>query len=199
MKVQIGNYRNWIGPYQITDAIFFWVDRGGIFAHEPEIYSRWDYRLSEKFGDWLATTWVNDFCNWIHSKQQRKMKIHIDPYDTWSMDSTLAYIIHPMLIQLQATKHGSPYVDDEDLPEHLRSIKDDDEKFHDRWDWVMNEMIWAFGNLNTDWDDEFHKEPEGEWSLENCGTFDREGILAVQKRMSNGFKLFGKYYQNLWD
>jgi len=28
---------------------------------------------------------------------------------------------------------------------------------------------------------------------------DNEGLEAHQKRKANGFKLFGKYYQNLWD
>ena len=52
---------------------------------------------------------------------ERKIVIHIDDYDTWSMDHTLAPIIAPMLKQLKATKHGAPFVDDEDVPEHLRS------------------------------------------------------------------------------
>jgi len=29
--------------------------------------------------------------------------------------------------------------------------------------------------------------------------WDREGANAHQERMTNGFKLFGKYYENLWD
>ena len=28
---------------------------------------------------------------------------------------------------------------------------------------------------------------------------DHEGLDAHNKRMENGFRLFGKYYQNLWD
>jgi hypothetical protein len=28
---------------------------------------------------------------------------------------------------------------------------------------------------------------------------DEEGRAAHQKRMTAGFKLFGKYYENLWD
>jgi len=33
-------------------------------------------------------------------------------------------------------------------------------------------------------------------SFESC---DSEGMKAHQKRMSNGFQLFGKYYEALWD
>jgi len=28
---------------------------------------------------------------------------------------------------------------------------------------------------------------------------DREGQKAHQERMTNGFELFGKYYENFWD
>ena len=42
------------------------------------------------------------------------------------MDHTLANIILPMLKQLQATKHGSPMVDIEDVPEELRITGYDD-------------------------------------------------------------------------
>ena len=28
---------------------------------------------------------------------------------------------------------------------------------------------------------------------------DDEGIKAHQKRITNGFRLFGKYYEGLWD
>ena len=37
------------------------------------------------------------------------------------MDHTLAMIIVPMLKQLKETKHGAPFVDDEDVPEELKS------------------------------------------------------------------------------
>jgi hypothetical protein len=119
------------------------------------------------------------------------------------MDSTLAYIIHPMLIQLKATKHGAPYITDEDVPEHIRSTSDetkreewDTDKFHfDRWDWVLDEMIWTFETINTDWDDAFHT-----LQVEASeGKVDWDGRKLVQDRITNGLRLFGKYYQNLWD
>jgi hypothetical protein len=34
---------------------------------------------------------------------------------------------------------------------------------------------------------------------ENTSRFDREGYMKYQERISNGFRLFGKYYQSLWD
>ena len=153
---------------------------------------------------------------------ERKIEVHIDEYDTWSMDHTLAYIIAPMLKQLKATKHGAPYVDDEDVPEHLRSTaakpkedENDTDEFHfDRWDWVLDEMIWAFEQHNDDdGDSKFFDHTESKNYREKYGEsddfhfnemiklikVDHDGLNAWHSRKNNAFKLFGKYYQSLWD
>jgi len=199
MKVYIGPYINWIGPYQIADKIFFWVDRKGIFPDDDPRHERWDYIACEKLGDWLADTWVSKFCNWYYGKKKRNIKIRIDDYDVWSMDHTLSLIILPMLLKLKEVKHGSPLVDDEDVPEHLRSTAapelteeenrygSTDALFHDRWSWVIDEMIFAHESLNNDWQDEYYDRK------------DYDGMRVVEKRVGNGFRLFGKYYQGLWD
>jgi hypothetical protein len=126
-----------------------------------------------------------------YSPEQR-VKIKIHKWDTWSMDHTLAPIILPMLVQLKATNHGYPA----DLTEK-------------KWNSIMDEMIWAFEQkCRDDWESDYYEyrelglEEEGKaddlfgWKLV---WEDREGQKAHQKRMTNGFKLFGKYYENLWD
>ena len=144
--------------------------------------------------------------------EKQQIDIQIDSWDTWNMDHTLAHIILPMLRQLKATKHGSPQTDLEDVPEHLHpkiapsaANNYDDETVHDRWDWVMDEMIWAFEQSLID-DDEsrFYDHSGVDNSLplqQQVGQMkvDREGLAAHQKRKANGFRLFGKYYQGLWD
>jgi hypothetical protein len=150
---------------------------------------------------------------------EQKKSIRIDPWDTWSMDRTLADIIHPMLKQLRKTQHGAPMTDDEDVPEHLRSTaakpKENDwdvDEFHfKRWDWIMKEMIWTFGEHAKDRDPNFWiKKPkykrvpvEGkDWSelvSVDPGVYDEAKAKAYWERKKNGFRLFGKYYQNLWD
>ena len=148
------------------------------------------------------------FIGKYNAEDDRKISVKLHKYDTWNMDSTLAYIIHPMLVQLKETKQGSHQVDDEDVPENIRSTNsnipkenywDTDEFIHDRWNWILDEMIWAFKTINEEWEDEFHTPPVGEWSIDNFGTVDMIGRQKVQDRMTNGFRLFGKYYQNLWD
>ena len=209
MKVYLGPYKNWIGPYQLANMIPFISED-----------------TSEKIGDWLAKTWVNDVCEWIHSKQERKIKVRIDRYDTWSMDHSLALIIVPMLKQIKETKHGSPYVDNEDIPAHMRhtlskgpdDYETEDRWIHYKWDWVLNEMIWAFEtHLNEAWEDQFrHADPDIDWDLVS-GVEGEESALYKMKqknpdywvdyvkikeynnRIDNGFRLFGKYYRNLWD
>jgi len=152
------------------------------------------------------------------SNKERKVDIRIDKWDTWNMDTTLALIIVPMLKQLKENKHGAPYVEMEDVPEHLRTEKPDDysvdEKHFERWDWVLDEMLFAFESKLTDWQEQFwkthpkldlsdHPEDEGKdftpvrWLDE--GECDWDGMQEYEARIQNGFRLFGKYYQHLWD
>jgi hypothetical protein len=147
------------------------------------------------------------------------------------MDHTLGMIALPMLKQLKASKQGSPFVDDEDVPEELKSTSappkenewDTDDNHFKRWDWALDEMIFAFENrLDDSWQDAFrsgehditwipvdrdgNEVPKGEHKYYQMGkgpndTYkcDYEGMKVVEARIQNGFRLFGKYYQALWD
>ena len=214
MKVYKSNYRNhWISPYIILEKVFFWRE----IDYDEPLIEKWADRL-EPFSK--AYQAVMDF---IHPKIDY---VKIDRYDTWSMDHTLADIILPMLKQLKADKHGAPYVDDEDVPMELQSWVsppkdeyDTDGNHFARWDWVMNEMIFAFECKNDDtWQEKFSSGEHDmkcvpcKWDENGKPTLytfekgpndtykcDYEGIREVQKRISNGFRLFGRYYEGLWD
>ena len=222
MRVKIGPYKSWIGPYQIAETILFWKDKyNDDTVHK---FGRWlsgDTEKRELFQKNETPSLLLKICQWIESKRERKVKIHIDNYDTWNMNSTLAMIIVPMLKQLKANKHGSPWVEDEDVPEHLRSTNaapkenewDIDELHEPRWDWVMDEMIWAFEQNLIDWEAQFYsgdidmrsEKVEGSESFrlvdgpKHTFKVDREGIKIHYERMNNGRRLFAKYYDNLWD
>jgi hypothetical protein len=143
----------------------------------------------------------------------RRVKITIDPYDTWSMDNTLALIIVPMLKQLKATKHGAPRVDDEYVPEHLRSTAappkehewDVDDNHFKRWDYVLDEMIWAMEQIVDDNDeDPFYDMSDVNEEAEimeqiHAIKCDYPALAAHHERIANGTKLFGIFFQNLWD
>lgn len=237
MRVKISKYRNYVGPTQIAEKILFWKDP--------------DSQAVDKLSDWLAYgsnvpdtenvwsdrnvkyTWFTRMLQWINQKlPDRVIKVRIDPSDTWNMSNTLGYIILPMLKQLNEKKHGAPFTDDEDVPEELRSTSappkendwDTDANHFARWDWIMEEMIWAFEQHNEDWESQFHTgkfdrkmipvdkdgntvektDPEfvGYQSVpgpNDTHVFDAEGYKAHQARMVRGFTLFGKYFINLWD
>ena len=141
----------------------------------------------------------------ISNYDERKINVRIDDFDTWNVDETLSHIILPMLKQLKETKHSSPMVDDEDVP-HLPkqgtsdneaiqrdffSSKEQDELFwsqyEQRWNWILDEMIYAF-------DCKANKEEV----YMRCNMFN-DSFRIEQERISNGFRLFGKYFENLWD
>ena len=241
MKVYISKYRyHWFSPYTWFDYMFFWTDWSKCgrwstqqaledhnrektqWVDRPKWVERWSDRLEPIS---RGIMWVLDR---IHPKIDY---VKIDKWDTWSMDHTLAIIVLPMLKQLKATKHGSPLVDDEDVPENLRSTAappkenewDTDDNLHLRWEWVMNEMIFSFEcKVDDSWEDAFrsgehdtlwvpvdkdkNEVPKGEhkyWQMrdgpKNTYKCDYEGMRKVEERIQNGFRLFGKYYQGLWD
>jgi hypothetical protein len=229
MRVKIGKYTTWIGPFQIAEALCFWtkpvVDEHG-FKSKPD----WVH----DFGTWLSggkdgESTLLKVCQWIESKKRRQIYVKIDRWDTWSMDSTLSHIILPMLKQLKATQHGGPTVDDEDVPEGLglraseaapkENEWDIDGNHFKRWAWVLDEMIQAFECKASDtWEDQYRSgvhdtemvpckwDEEGEPTLYEMKTgpndtykCDYDALRAHQVRNSNGFRLFGKYYEALWD
>jgi hypothetical protein len=172
MKINIGPYKYWFSPHQIADKIFFWID-DRLIVTDDEFYNRWDVKARESFGMWLSKTWVYDFSVWIYKFQKRKVEIRIDPYDTWELYHTLALIIHPALIQLRDTNHGCGNIAPEDCP----SMSEED-----RWNWFMDEIIWAFGEIANN----YKNEPD-------CHD------MPYHDRIKNALTLFGKYYQSLWD
>ena len=206
MKILIGDYVNFLGPYQLAEKILFWLDK----------YE--DDRVHD-FGTWLATdkkgndSWLMKVCNWVYNKRKRKVSVKIDPWDSYNADHTLALITLPLLKQLQETKQGSAMVDDEDVPEEIRSTNakpkenewDTDEFVHARWDWVLNEIIFALEQYtNDDAESKFYdhsdvNEEDDLMTQVRSIKIDREGLEAHQKRVQNGFRLLGLYWTNLWD
>ena len=206
MKVKIGPYRHrWVS--YVHDR--YMDKKYGGWGKWEDNSTRFESFL-EKVEDGLQWIYNHSINLYLDKRPGQKIKVRIDPWDTWSMDHTLAPIILSMLKQLKESKHGSPWTDDEDVPEELRSTStppkedeyDIDDFHHARWDWVMGEMIWAFEQKTYDWEEQYY----GDWQESEDeplgGRFlylDPEGRKVHQERMTNGFRLFGKYYENLWD
>lgn len=202
MKVYLSKYRyHWISPYTVLEKVFFWRE----IDYDEPIIDKWSDRLTP------ICQGIQKVLDFIHPKINY---VKIDQWDTWSMDHTLSFIVVPMLKQLKVTKHGAPFTDDEDSPEELKSTSappkendyDTDENHFKRWDWILNEMIWAFEqNLDTNSEDKFFDHAEWDEKEKDFGKnlhkikIDQPGLKAHQDRKANGFRLFGKYYSGLWD
>ena len=219
MKVYISKYRDhWLSPYTICEKICWWRE---IDYDEP-----WVQRVNKVLGPVMDI--YKKILDFVHPPINY---VKIDNYDTWSMDTTLTPIILPMLKQLKETKHGAPFTEDEDVPERLRSttkaaIKskkeswDTDCNHFKRWDWILDEMIWAFEQLADDeWEAQFHtgtsdivwvpsKELDAKGKPltyemksgpKDTRKWDKKGYMKHSARIDNGTRLFGKYFRALWD
>jgi len=120
-------------------------------------------------------------------ERNQRITVEIEPHDVWSLDWTLAQIIHPALMMLKQQKNGAPWVDPEDVPEELRPTPEElanyeedartDELWFDRFDYILDEMIWAFDQIKQD-----------------VNIFSK----SDSERVDNALRLFGKYYRSLW-
>lgn len=222
-----------IGKYPTTRINCYILDNHMDKKYGYDWPSKDKYTKQEKFlerlSDFVQAVYdvtVNKFVK----HRERKIVVRIDKFDTWNMDNTLAHIVLPMLKQIKATKHGAPYVDDEDVPAELKSTAaepkkndwDTDSNHFKRWDYVLDEMIFAFEAQFNNWEDTFRSgkmdrifipiDKDGNvvskdkaemyrWEKGPQDTFelDLNGRKIYAERIAKGYALFGKYYQSLWD
>mgnify|MGYP000072881693 CR=1 FL=1 len=221
MKVKISNY-----PTRLTcDLYSNYMNRKYGYVDWPLKSSKLEKVLCA-IDDLIQAVYNVINRAWFDRKEQY-IQVKIDPWDTYSMDDTLAHIILPMLKQLKANKQSSPFVDLEDVPKELRGKKltkkqqengELDDKHHERWDWVLDEMIYAFETKIVDtMEDQFftgesdYQSVVATWDSDgkpatyelvegpdHTMQFDSKGWQAHQQRVQRGFELFGKYYSALW-
>ena len=225
MKVKIGPYRYDLIPVRSWERRYEHF-RSDKFYHEEDEWNWFDRLIYKAFEGLFyifhpINRWSND--------RERNVQIRIDEYDVWNADHTLAMIIHPTLVKLKEVQHGAGRVDLEDVPEHLRPTDEPndfngyvDNTHFERWNWVLDEMIWAFEQCAKEdrGDSQFTHNLE---QLEMTSTpvegskyssisfnyqkdpakpkywVDKEAKMLHYDRISNGLRLFAKYYFNLWD
>ena len=120
---------------------------------------------------------------YINSKIKKIDYVKVHSYDTWNGDETLIDIIYPVLMMYKKEMNGSPNVDDDDVPDYLKSNAvsfEHDTLVHQKWEYVVNEMLFAFNPKNNE--------------LYHDYEMDKDSV----KRMENGRILFGKYMNSLW-
>jgi len=177
MKVEIGPYKDYVSSYKYTKRLEKYLKESTV----------------DKIDNTLQSI-LNFFWN-NRKNSKRKVKVQIENFDTWNLDHTLSLIILPLLIQLKETKHGSPHVYLSDLPKSLR--KND---VHAQWNWIIDEIIWSFDQVAHDLpgEEQFIIETDSQDPLVKY-KIDIKEYRKYHKKLQNGFRLFGKYYQNLWD
>jgi len=123
---------------------------------------------------------------------RRKIKVHVDRYDTVSLDHTLALIILPCLIQLKNTQQGMPLIKEADVDPNQESFDFGDdlesmqyEKNTMIWNEIMDKMIWSFQQLTVDY--------------KNGVNIKSDARPLYEERLQEGLALFGTYYLALWD
>lgn len=139
-----------------------------------------------------------------------------------------------MLLKLKEEKQGVPnefamvggenYIEQKSFEFYEESNAESFDKGCERWNEVLDKMIWSFeqlisdewestyhhGTHETDWveTDKLYKNPltgkmEKTYQLvdKNPGGhwYDFQGHQLHQERIQEGLELFGKYFQNLWD
>jgi hypothetical protein len=205
MKVKFGPY---ISRFTTRPLDNLWYKmrykESNLWLIKDEDKDIWDERY-EKVSDFFQTI-LNATLNKIQDKRQRKVKVKVDYFDVWSADHTLAMIILPVLKKLKEVKHGSPFVENEDVPEHLRSKSEpsvennyEDDTIHERWEWVLNEMIWAFEQIVDEENEDVFYGYSEDGSILGKRNIDYDALKAHRERIKVGTTLFGKYIRGLWD
>jgi hypothetical protein len=116
----------------------------------------------------------------------REEHVVIHKYDTWNMDHTLSLIITPLLKEFKKNITSVPRVHLDHVPQELHPPTrhqhynflqkgQKDANYEKRWDYVLDEMIFAFES-----------------------TANKTIIAEHSERITNGYALFGMYYSYLW-
>lgn len=177
-------------------------------------YDKWDRRVV-KFADWWQSILNSTINKLFIDRKKRKIEVKIESHDIWASDFHLAQIILPMMKLLKEKKHGAPFVDDEDVPDNIKSTNapkpenewDINDLHFTRYEWLIDEIIWTFEQL-ADEDNEYqfydHTEADKlakDNILESWKhiKIDHDGLKTHNARINNGTKLFGKYLRSLSD
>ena len=84
----------WISPYTIVEKCWPWHNWDDVELDDYPV-------LAVKLATIISRTisWTVDKC------KPQQFRVKLDPWDTWSLDYTLAQIIHPLLVQLHKTSN----------------------------------------------------------------------------------------------
>jgi len=233
MKAKIGKHPHWFSVYRFENRYLEWRHKKYSWQIDERDYDGLD-RAVEKFLECWQTV-LHYTVNQIQQRRKQKVRVHVDRWDVYNADTTLAHIILPVLEQLRETKQGAPFIDQDDVPKGLRGDKltkkqkqngEVGDKHFERWDYVLDAMIWSFREMAEDMPGEeefFTGESDISWTrvdvhgnevdkdydgviyyrmdkgLNDTRHYDTEGHKAYSERVDYGLRMFGKYFRQLWD
>lgn len=223
MYVKIGKPPTWIGPYQIADLlqkvgvaedtcyeVGNWLNtKTPVGKLCSWIYKKRDQTRLVRVDPW--DSWGADTTLAVVAlpllKQVQALKVGASKVDDADVPEELR--------TTSATPLTAAQLEQGDL----------DEFWVARWNWVMSEVVWAFEQWQpgNDWETQFHKgckkwcevksdtpelnpatgkmefqhllEPSNSDSRE----FDHKAHAVYRDRIYNGFRLFGRYFPNMWE
>jgi len=209
MRVKIGNYPITIGTHNIYKAYISLRFKKYTWEVSDKDYS-WPDRFVlgalDVIDDWISP--LNRFVG-----MDRKVKVRVSSQDIYSVDSTLALVILPVLEKFRSNaSFSSPNIDPDDVKD-----KPDNSALTD-WEYVLDKMILSFSSKTCEWEEDFYSDEflhsEGLFDglkseLDSDGKkfyylsslnkhIDYDGMNKKQIEITQGFLLFGKYYESLW-
>lgn len=193
MKIKIGNYYNYLQcpdlslryltfKLKCSPADTISIDDDTIKQFKNNLYNRFVFNALEYIEQFISNSIIY-YWNKIFDRDQ-KTSIQIDKHDLNFIDRDLALITLAGLRKVSHEKHGSPIVDDNDVPGWLASdcegsnrVNGTDALVHLRWEWTIKEIIWSFEKYTGD-----------------IQSLNKQEVY----RMERGLSLFVKYYHSLW-
>ena len=222
MKVYIGKYRNhWVSPYTILERVLFWLDWENIDYDTPWV-ERWANRIEP-----FSLAW-RSFLDTVHPPVKYVKIDRWDTWSMdHTLAYMILPMLRQLRADKQGAPLVDDADVPEELRSTTAPPKenewDTDANHFKRWDWVLDEMIQAFEcKVDDTWEEQYSSgEHDIVWkSVDEDGNevaksdrkytemtkgpndtykCDYDALHAHQKRNANGFRLFGKYYEALWD
>jgi len=189
------------------DNLYYFIKRKLNKNIQNTSYKDYEEMMKSLKNSWLRDKYLYIYRFFLHIKEfpqnfyleskyfiQRGLRGYSDK-DVWNFDYYLSEIIIKGLKDLKNQVHGFPY----DF-----SSKDGKEVDLEGWKNVLNEIIWTFEVTkkiqNSKWYKWNYKEKRNK-SLQKFIQRTNKHVMTSEeiKRYNNGWKLFQKYYFNLWD
>ena len=172
---------------------------------------------------YLKPKWMwRDFCYWC-KKQYQRVRYGFPLEESWDFKSHCAKWVLPRLKNLRKNSMSYPSTlsnnehvfEDQKYFDFFEKLTDDSSSSHEygavKWAENLDKMIWSFEHLDDDVDPIYPENYDNSQivvEVSEKGTkfkaaderkIDWSPIYEHNKRLQEGFNLFGKYYQDLWD